>query len=624
MKKDKLTKVKGINVEEISSPEFLKTLNNDELSFLATKIREYIIDAVSKNGGHLSSNLGNVESTMMLHKVFDFSKDKLIFDVGHQSYTHKILTGRKLDHLRQKDGVSGFQKISESSYDHFEAGHSSTSLSAALGLATARDLSGEHYNVIAYIGDGAIASGLSFEALNNISQTPHKVIIVLNDNDMSISKPKGGLSNAFSKISTGYGYNKFKKGFSNRMNRFKFGRWILKRSRSIKNWFRAQLLSPNLFESLGLAYIGLVDGHNFKQLEKAYKRALNTDKSVVIHIHTVKGKGYKYSEIDKDGYWHGVGPFDKKTGKPLVSHEGQISWSKLTANFVEEEMAKNEKALLICPAMTKGSELDDIFTKYKNRCFDVGIAEEHAFTYASSLSLAGYHPIISVYSTFMQRAYDEIAHDLARMESSSTIIVDRSGLVGNDGETHQGVYDEAYVNTIPNVIVSMPGDAKEAKALVKLSMTSDRPFFIRIPRSFIEEPKEVEDLSLEVGKWLVEQESLSKGKALIYVGPLGKEISRKLVDNSTDITLVNALFANPIDDKVLKDLLSYKEIIIYDPYSTKEGLIESVNLKLNELGYKGAIKSLCVPTQYIKQASIKEQLIEFDLDTESVYAQITK
>ena len=619
MKKEKLTLVNNLNVEEITSPEFLKNYKTKELEILSSKIRDYIIDCTSKNGGHLSSNLGNVESVVVLHKVFDFSKDKLIFDVGHQSYTHKILTGRKLNDLRQKGGVSGFQKISESSYDHFEAGHSSTSLSAALGLATARDLSGDNYNVIAYIGDGAIASGLSFEALNNIAQVNHKVIIVLNDNDMSISKPSGGLSNVFSKISTSYGYNKFKKGFSNALNRFKVGRGILRRSRNIKNWFRSQLLSPNMFESLGLAYIGLIDGHNIKQLEKAYRRALNTDKSVVIHIHTIKGKGYKYAEIDRDGYWHGVAPFDKETGLPLVTHKDEISWSKLLSGYIEEEMEKNEKTLLICPAMTKGSELDPIFAKYPKRCFDVGIAEEHAFTYASSLALAGYHPIISIYSTFMQRAYDEISHDLARMNSSSTIVVDRSGLVGNDGETHQGIYDEAYINTIPNVIVSMPSTAEEAKALVGLSMKSDKPFFIRIPRSYLKKEKDARPVKLETGKWVVDKTSSSLNKAFVYVGQLGKEISTLLVENMVDITLVNAIFAKPVDTKVIDILARYKEIIIYDPYSTKEGLVQTLIFELSARGYKGAIKTACVPTTYIKQASIKEQLKEFGLDTETIY-----
>jgi len=397
MKKDKTPRI--IELKDIKSPEFLNDLKYAELDILANKIRQEIIAKTSQYGGHLSSNLGVVEITIALHRMFNFKHDKLIFDVGHQSYTHKILTGRSLEYLRNRNGVSGFQKICESYYDCFEAGHSSTSLSAAQGFALNRDAKGEKYDVVAVIGDASVVNGLAFEALNNISHNKNKVIIILNDNEMSISRPTGGMGKFFSKISTASSYNRLKSSFTSR----------------VKNAIKRKLVPTTYFDNMGFQYIGCIDGHNIKALEKAIVRAKRTPRSVVLHVSTIKGKGYKYAENDTTGYWHGVTPFEIETGKPKNLHPESLSWSHLYSNLLAELMAKRNDIVIISPATVKGSGLEDLFASYPSRTFDVGIAEGHAVTLASGLAVAGTHPIVSIYSTFLQRAFDQIIHDIARM-----------------------------------------------------------------------------------------------------------------------------------------------------------------------------------------------------------------
>lgn len=620
MKKEQ---IKHFEIEKIENPTFLKALSYKELDVLADDIRHEIINVTSKNGGHLSSNLGVVELTISLHRSFDFSKDKLIFDVGHQCYTHKILTGRSLESLRKKDGVSGFQKRSESIYDCYEAGHSSTSISAANGFAIARDLNKEHYEVVSVIGDSSIVSGLAFEGLNNLSNSNHKVIIVLNDNEMAISRPTGGLSKMFSRLSTSVSYNRMKSGYHRFMDHLKFTRKIYNFTVAVKDWFKMKLIQPNIFTDMGFVYIGPVDGHNIKKLDKAFSRAKNTNKSVVVHVCTLKGKGYELAEHDKTGYWHGVSPFNVETGKPLDMHEGQISWSHAFADLTKDILKEHENAVLISPATQKGSGLDKIFDTNSKRVIDVGIAEEHAATMASSLALSGYHPIISIYSTFMQRAYDEIAHDIARMNCNVTFIVDRAGLVGSDGETHQGIYDVAYLSTIPNVVVTMPSNQSEAKALYEESFNNHGPFFIRLPRS-LKEIEEVKDLSLEFGKWITLKNDDTHKLAIIGVGPLLRELEKLIEENNIKCTLINALYLNPIDVNAVKELLGYSKIVIYDPYSTQGGLVSNVMAELFTNGYKGAISAYFVKNEFVKQASQKEQLSSYHLLPEQIIEDLKK
>ena len=610
MSKTKVNEVKRIDLTQIKDPKFLKDLSYKELDVLADDIRKEILRVTSLYGGHLSSNLGVVELTIALERSFDFSKDKLIFDVGHQCYTHKILTGRSLEFLRTSKGVSGFQKMSESPYDAYEAGHSSTSISAANGFAIARDLNKENYDIVSVVGDSSIVSGLAFEGLNNLARSNHKVIIILNDNGMSISKPVGGLAVKFAKISTSSRYNRIKSSFR---RKFSQKSKIMALLRGIKNWFKRHLVAPNIFMDLGFAYIGPVDGHNIKAVEKAIKRAKNTDKSVIIHVSTLKGKGYEFAEKDEVGYWHGVSPFDIETGKPKNLHEGQQSWSHIYSDLCEQELREHKNAILVSPATIKGAGLDAISEEFKDRIIDVGIAEEHAVTLASSISLSGYHPIISIYSTFLQRAYDEVSHDLARMNCNATFLVERSGLIGADGETHQGIYDEAYLASIPHVVVSIASTVDEAKALFDESFNNHGPFFIRLPRTLTKKVETVNKINLEFGKWMKLSEDHNHKLAIIGCGPIIRDVEKLLEENNISATLINALYVNPVDKKALDELLGYSQIVIYDPYSTRGGLVNLTMEYLLEKGFKGSLKAYFIPNEFVKQGSINEQLERYHL-----------
>ena len=623
MSEKDINSVNHINLDEIKDPKFLRDLNYKELDVLAEDIRAKILQVTGNFGGHLSSNLGAVELTIALHKVFDFSKDKLIFDVGHQCYTHKILTGRKLDNLRQENGVSGFQKMDESPYDVYEAGHSSTSISAANGFAIARDLNKENFNVIAFIGDGAINSGLALEGLNNIAHSNHKVIIVLNDNGMSISKPVGGLSKFFANISTSKGYNRAKHGYQKLFGKCKIGRWILSVSGKFKNWVKRTLTQGNLFTSLGFAYIGAIDGNNIKKVEKALLRAKNTKKSVVIHACTLKGKGYKPAEEDETGYWHGVSPFNIESGEPKNKHEGMISWSHVYSDITAIELEEHKDAILISPATIKGAGLDNLDKKFAGRVIDVGIAEEHAATLASGLSLAGHHPIISVYSTFLQRAYDEVSHDLARMSCNATFLVDRAGLVGADGETHQGIYDEAYLSSIPGTVIAMASNIDEAKLLYDESFKNHGPFFIRLPRTLVCGQQGFNNIEHEFGKWMKIKED-SDELAIIGCGPMLRVLDNELEKANIKCTLINALYLNPIDKSMLDEIVKAKKIVIYDPYSTRGGLVNSVMAYLLEKNFKGSISAYFVPNVFVKQGTIEQQLKRFHISVEDVIEDLKK
>jgi len=614
MKYKNVASVEHINLKEIKNPDFLKSLSYPELNLLASDIRKEIIECTSNNGGHLSGNLGVVELTIALERFFDLSKDKIIFDVGHQSYTHKILTGRDLTKLRKTNGIEGFQKLDESPYDVYECGHSSTSISAANGFAIARDMNHENHNVVAFIGDGSIVNGLALEALNNLIHSNSKVFIILNDNGMSISKPVGALSKMFARISTDASYVWVKKGYRKLMTSTKLGKKIYDFSASIKNRIKGLLVSSNLFSELGYSYVGPVDGHDIKAITKALKRASRTQKSVVVHVCTLKGKGYSYAENDTNGYWHGVGPFDIESGEPKNKHVGERSWSTIFSYLTEEEMENHEKSILISPATLVGSCLDRIIKneKLKNRVIDVGIAEEHAVTLASGLSINGYHPIISIYSTFMQRSYDQISHDLARMNLNATFLVDRAGLVGQDGDTHQGIYDEAYLSTIPNIVVTMPSTPSEAKLLFDESFNNHGCFFIRLPRCYVKD-QEMMDLNLPYGSWMKLFDDPKQKLAIIGVGPLLRELQSELSKARIKCTLINALYVNPVDEKMLSSLLGYSKIVIYNPYSTRGGLVSNVTSYLLDHKFKGAISAYFIPNEFVRAASIDEQLEKYNL-----------
>ena len=621
MSKSKVNKVKHINLDQIKDPKFLATLNYDELNVLCSDLRNKIVEVTSNLGGHLSSNLGSVELTVALHRVFDLSKDKIIFDVGHQCYTHKLLTGRDLTKLRVEDGVSGFIKMSESPYDCYEAGHSSTSISAANGFAIARDLKKEKYEVVAFIGDGSMNSGLSFEGINSIAHDQHKVIILLNDNGMSISKPVGGLSKFFEDVSTSRRYNNLKHRYQKSLKKTRFGRWLLKVSRGFKNWVKHHLTRQNVFTELGFAYIGPINGHDVKSIERALNRAKNTRKSVVIHAVTIKGKGYKPAEEDATGYWHGVSPFVVETGEPKNKHEGQVSWSHVFADLTKLEMREHKNSVLISPATLVGAGLTELTSEFKDRVIDVGIAEEHAATLASSLALSGIHPIISIYSTFLQRAYDEVSHDIARIGANATFLVDRAGLVGADGETHQGIYDEAYLSSIPGTVITMPSTIDEAKLLYDASFNNHGPFFIRLPRDLVKKQETINEVNVEFGKWIKVRED-SKDVVVIAVGPLLRDLEKLIVSEGVKCTLINAIYVNPIDEKMLDEVLEAKKIVIYDPYSTRGGLVNSVMVYLLEKKFKGSISAYFVPNEFVKQGTIRQQLERYKITPEDVLKEL--
>ncbi|MDY0100436.1 MAG: 1-deoxy-D-xylulose-5-phosphate synthase [Bacilli bacterium] len=611
-----------VRLEDIQNPSFLKDLNYLSLEYLASSIREEIILKTSEFGGHLSSNLGVVELTIALHRSFDFSFDKLLFDVGHQTYTHKILTGRSLDKLRTKDGVSGYQRRCESAFDCFEAGHSSTSLSAAHGFAIDRDLKGEKYDVVAVIGDASIVNGLAFEALNNISHLHNKVIIILNDNEMAISRPTGGMSKFFASLSTGAGYTKMKRWYHDLMFKTRFGRFLYKCTSKIKRFIKQLLVPSTYFDDMGFQYLGPIDGHNIKALENAFRRAKRTTKSVVIHVETIKGMGYKLAEDDQIGYWHGVTPFNIETGKPKNLHPELLSWSHLFSDLLDELMSKREDLIIISPATTKGSGLEVIFDKYPKRTFDVGISEGHALSLASGFALSGRHPIVSVYSTFLQRAFDQVIHDLARMDLNVTFLVDRAGLVGADGETHQGIYDEAFLINTPNVVLTMPSSDEEAKALLSESLKEHGPFFIRYPRDYLAKNHIIKTKELTLGKWIVELKAKTKKLAIIAVGQLLRELKQLIIDKNLDVTLINALYLKPIDEDLLKTLLHYENILLYDAYASENGFITFLKSKLSDLSYCGKIYSFGVKDQFVSHGKIKEQLALFNLLPEQVLAKI--
>lgn len=590
-------------IENIKNPDFLKELNNDELATLGADIREFILENVSNTGGHLSSNLGITDLTIAMLKVFDASVDKIIFDVGHQTYPYKILTGRAKDfkNLRKYNGLEGFQKKSESKYDVYEAGHSSTSLSAGLGFALARDLDKKDYNVVCVIGDGSISNGLSFEALNHIGSLNTRLIIILNDNEMSISKNSGSFAKTLSKIRTSGFYLKNVVSFK-KINEHKSLRWIYICLRSTKNFFKKIFVAPNLFSSLGIDYNGPFDGNSFKSIANALTFAKNLKNPIVLHFKTKKGLGYSYAQEDEQGYWHGIGPFDIKTGEkinPNVPHMTDI-----VAEKVYEILQKDQKAVLICSAMVWGAHLSKCFKDFKERTIDVGIAEEHSITFASGLALKGYHPIVSIYSTFLQRGYDEILHDVARQKLGILFLVERAGLVGADGSSHQGIYDNAFLKTIPNTCIYHPENVSKMKNLLdnyQNFFENKFPTFIRISHEKLEDCPEV-------------IENYKSKKLLITYGQEGNKLA-KLIENKYDIYMASKIHPLYID----KDrILSKKMIIIYDCYGVKSGFAEEVLIKLNELGYSGEIKVYALPDEFISSGTISELLKKYNLDADSV------
>lgn len=555
-----------MEIKKIENPRFLKQLNIDELNQLSQDIRDFLIENISKTGGHFSSNLGIVELTVALHYVFDSPKDKFLFDVGHQAYVHKILTGRApmFNKLKKYGGMCGFQNRHESIHDPWEAGHSSTTISGATGLAIARDLKKENFEVISIIGDAALMSGESLEALNFLGGIDTKVIVILNDNNMSISRNVGGLSNFLSDVRMSYKYNQAKSNYTEILSQSAFGQKIFDVTKRVKDKVKRKILQNTPFSQFDLDYIGPVDGNNIEELIRALETVKNLDHSVVLHVLTKKGKGYEPAEKDRSGIYHSVGAFDIVKGIHPVLDQEKHSWSQSVSDHVEYLMNKHDDICVITPAMITGSCLQRIFKNYPDRSFDVGIAEEHAMTLAAGLSQGKEFPFLSVYSSFFQRAYDQLNHDIARMNLPCLIGIDRAGLVGGDGATHHGVFDIGLIAPIPGVIIMAPKDEEEAQKMINTAyQNKDHPYVMRYSKNKVIDTHQHTDETIKVGQWELIKEMED---AAINVVTYGDNVLAVLKMAETDhlpINIINARFIKPIDKDML-ERMSDKPIIVYE------------------------------------------------------------
>ena len=576
-----------MEIKKIENPRFLKQLNIDELNQLSQDIRDFLIENISKTGGHFSSNLGIVELTVALHYVFDSPEDKFLFDVGHQAYVHKILTGRApmFTKLKKYGGMCGFQNRHESIHDPWEAGHSSTTISGATGLAIARDLKKEQFEVISIIGDAALMSGESLEALNFLGGIDTKVIVILNDNNMSISRNVGGLSNFLSDVRMSYKYNQAKSNYTEILSQSAVGQKIFDMTKRVKDKVKRKILLDTPFSQFDLDYIGPVDGHNMEELIRALETVKNLDHSVVLHVLTKKGKGYEPAEKDCSGVYHSVGPFDISKGIQPVLDQERHSWSQSVSDHVEYLMNKHDDICVITPAMITGSCLQSIFKNHPNRSFDVGIAEEHAMTLAAGLSQGGEFPFLSVYSSFFQRAYDQMNHDIARMNLPCLIGIDRAGLVGGDGATHHGVFDIGIIAPIPGVVIMAPKDEEEAQKMINTAyQNKDHPYVMRYSKNKVIDTHQHTDETIKLGEWELIKETED---AAVNVVTYGDNVLAVLEMAETDhlpINIINARFIKPIDEGMLNKI-SDKPIIVYetDLMSGSLGSIMSLYYEKNHI-----------------------------------------
>lgn len=611
----------------INSPADTKKLSIDELLILKEELRKEIVSAVSKTGGHLASNLGAVELTIALHYVFDLPKDKLIWDVSHQTYGHKILTGRrdKIDTIRQYGGLAGFAKRDESEYDDYGAGHASTSISTALGFAAARDNAGLDHKVVAVIGDGSMTGGLAFEGLNNAGHLKKDLLVILNDNTWSISKNVGAISKYLTSIMADEKFNKLRSEIWELTGRFKRRDKIREAISRIENSVKGLLVPGMLFQRLGFRYFGPIDGHDLPLLIKTLDDLKNLNGPLMLHIATVKGKGYEPAEEDAFKY-HGVGKFDKVTGKLAPKAKGLPAYTKVFGNTMIELAEKNEKVIAITAAMTSGTGLVEYAEKFPDRFFDVGIAEAHAGCFASGLAAEKMKPYLVVYSTFMQRAYDQVIHDIAIQNLPVVICMDRAGLVGNDGPTHHGVFDLGYLSTVPNIVVAAPKDGNELRSM--LHYTADHelsgPVAIRYPRGNIPTPIEEIVKPIQWGKW--ESTELYNDVVILAVGTMFYECERAieiLNDQDLSCSLINARFVKPFDyEKLSKILKTAKIIVTVEENSLRGGFGQAVADYLLSNEYKGKFKAFGIPDRFITHGNRDLLLKEVRLDAEGIAEQI--
>ncbi|MGL5416949.1 MAG: 1-deoxy-D-xylulose-5-phosphate synthase [Clostridium sp.] len=612
-------------LEKIKSPVDISKLNNKELYLLSNEIREFLISSVSKTGGHLASNLGIVELTISLFSEFDFDKDKVIWDVGHQSYVHKILTGRKekFEVLRKYNGMSGFPKRKESNYDFFDTGHSSTSLSAALGMARARDLKEEDSHIVAVIGDGALTGGMALEALNDVGYNKTNMIIILNDNQMSISTNVGGLSSYLNKMRMKPKYNMIKNEVKTKLSGSELGESLALKITRVKDSIKQLVVPSMLFEDMGIKYLGPIDGHNIVEMKEVINNAKMMAGPVIIHTITTKGKGYGLAEKSPCKY-HGISPFDKKSGE-VVGTKAKENYSGAFGKALIELASEDKDIVAITAAMPDGTGLNDYRKEFKNRFFDVGIAEQHAVTMSAGMACAGLKPVFAVYSTFLQRGFDQVLHDVCIQNLPVVFAIDRAGIVGEDGETHQGIFDISYLSMIPNMTIVAPKCLSEVKILLKWAIEKDTPVAIRYPRGgdIIETMKPIQEVKF--GKW----ECLDEAKEKITIIATGKMVSHSidakeiLEKIGIRVNLINATFIKPLDTQLLKELSKTQDIIItVEDNVINGGLGSAINMKLNEYNYKGIYKPLGYDDKFIEQGNVNILYKEEGLDAEGIKTKI--
>ncbi len=607
----------GILLDRINNPRDLKGLVPRELNKLASEIREEVVATVTNSGGHLASNLGVVELTIALHRIFESPRDKIIWDVGHQSYVHKLLTGRKKSFasLRQYGGLSGFTTRSESEHDPFGAGHASTSVSAALGMAVARDLSGDNYHVVAIIGDGAITGGMAFEALNQAGHLGSRLIVVLNDNGMSISPSVGALAKLLDKLRFDHRYYRVKEESRHLLSNLPLGKKLYQLGQRLESGLRGLVSPATFWEELGFTYMGPIDGHNIPELEGALVKARDyLLKPTFVHVITTKGKGYRPAESDAV-YFHGVAA--KNASTKLIP-----TYSEVFAQTMLHLVRQDPRVVIITPAMPEGNYLNIVQAEFPQRVFDVGICEQHAVTFAAGLVTQGYLPVVAIYSTFLQRAIDQVIHDVCLQDLPVVFALDRGGIVGEDGKTHQGTFDISYLSLIPNLIVSAPKDENELQHLLYTAVKSDHPMSVRYPRSLglgVKLDKEFKEIP--IGKW----EILRDGDdvAILAIGSMvapALDAARELAKDGIGTTVVNARFAKPLDEELIKELASQiKRLVSVEENTLNGGFGSSVISLLQGSGIADAqVRCLGIPDEFVEQGSQDILRAKYGLDRSGI------
>lgn len=598
-------------LEKIQKPNDIKKIPADQLPALAEEIREFIIESLSKTGGHLASNLGVVELTIAMHRVFDLPKDKLIWDVGHQSYTHKILTGRKdgFETLRREGGISGFPKRSESDCDVFDTGHSSTSISAGVGYVRARELKKENYSVVSIIGDGALTGGMAYEALNNAASLKSNFIIVLNDNEMSITENVGGMSSYLSGLRTASAYTDFKMDVTKALNRIPgIGPGMVDAMRKTKSSIKQIIIPGMLFEDMGLTYLGPVDGHNIPQLIKTFQEAKRFEGPILVHVLTQKGRGYEPA-MRHPARFHGAGPFDVKTGLPVG--KSNPTYTDVFSTVMRKMGDRRKDVAAVTAAMMTGVGLKRFYNMFPDRCFDVGIAEEHAVTFAAALSLGGITPVVAIYSSFLQRAYDQIMHDVCMQNLHVVFAIDRAGLVGYDGETHHGIFDLSYLGSMPNMTILAPKNLWELSDMIKFAVDYDGPIAVRYPRGEAYTGLKEFRAPICLGK----SEVIHEGSrvALLAVGSMVKmaeEVQKQLKERmDMDAALVNARFVKPIDEELLRSFADTYELVVTLEENVKDGGFgERVLAFAEEEDLPFGVEIIALPDRFIPHGSVSYQM----------------